>query len=307
MSTARPDPLILVTGATGYMADQLLPALRSRYRLRLVDIKPGKEDDVHIADLTNGDRSELDGLFDGVDTVLHLGYRHSAPGSNYDNSVPHIDKFEIEFGNIRMSQNVYRCAHDAGVRRVVVASSNHAADWYEHALVHKGLKDVITPYELPLADNFYGWSKACYEHLGFLYATGALGRSLEVVQVRIGAPRDIDANTYSADEPPAPQPGPDYATGLARYKRDLGGWLSIRDAQQLFLRCIETDDIRNEHGIPWQVVYGISDNTRAFWSLASAREVFGYRPQDDSEIVYAEDIRRLLTGAEHAGPGRVGA
>ena len=43
-------------------------------------------------------------------------------------------------------------------------------------------------------------------------------------------------------------------------------------------------------------MYGISgNNTRAFWSLVSAREVFGYRPQDDSEIRYAEDIRRLLT------------
>jgi nucleoside-diphosphate-sugar epimerase len=306
LSTARTDPLVLVTGATGYMAAQLLPALRERYRLRLVDIKPGVDDDVRIADLSTVDRTELDGLFDGVETVLHLGYRHSAPGSNYDNSVPQIEKFDVEFGNIRMSQNVYRCAHDAGVKRVVVASSNHAADWYEHALVHHGQKDVITPYELPLADNFYGWSKACYEHLGFVYATGALGRSLESVQVRIGAPRDIDAASYSADEPPAPQPGPNFPTGLARYKRDLGAWLSVRDAQQLFLRCIETEDIRNEHGVPWQVVYGISDNTRAFWSLTSARAVFGYRPQDDSELVYAADIRRLLTGEPGAGPGRVG-
>lgn len=295
-------PLVLVTGATGYVAGQLLPALRERYRLRLVDIKPGNDgDEVHIADLSESDRSGFSCLFEGVNTVVHLGYRRCAPGSNYGNSVPHIERFEVEFENIRMCQNVYRCAHDAGVRRVVVASSNHAADWYENALLHRGLKDVVTPYELPLADNFYGWSKACYEHLGFLYATGALGRSLEVVQVRIGAPREIDASTYSADEPPPARPGPSYPTGLGRYKRDLGAWLSVRDAQQLFVRCIETADIRNEHGVPWQVVYGISGNTRAFWSLVSAREVVGYRPQDDSEIRYAEDIRRLLTGL-NVGP-----
>ena len=293
----RTVPLVLVTGAAGYMASQLLPALRERYRLRLVDIKPGNYgDEVHIADLSESDRSGFSGLFEGVDAVVHLGYRHSASGSNYGNSIPHIERFDTEFENIRMCQNVYRCAHDAGVRRVVVASSNHAADWYENALLHRGLKDVVAPYELPLADNFYGWSKACYEHLGFLYATGALGRSLEVVQVRIGAPREIDASTYSADEPPAPQPGPSHPTGLGRYKRDLGAWLSVRDAQQLFVRCIETTDIQNEHGVPWQVVYGISGNTRAFWSLVSAREVFGYRPRDDSEIRYAKDIRRLLTG-----------
>ena len=304
----RTKPLVLVTGATGYMAGQLLPDLRERYRLRLVDIKPGKDDEgVHVADLSTADRSAFAGLFEDVNMVIHLGYRRSAPGSNYDNSVPHIDKFEIEFGNIRMSQNVYRCAHDAGVKRVIVASSNHAADWYEHALVHKGLKDMVTPYELPLADNFYGWSKACYEHLGFLYASGALGRSLEVVQVRIGAPRDIDASAYASGEPPAPRPGPDFPTGLPRYKRDLGAWLSERDARQLFVRCIETEDIRNEHGIPWQVVYGISNNTRAFWSLISAREVFGYRPQDDSEVRYADDIRRLLTGGPAGLSGRVGS
>jgi hypothetical protein len=44
-------------------------------------------------------------------------------------------------------------------------------------------------------------------------------------------------------------------------------------------------------------VYGISGNTRAFWSLESARRVLGYTPRDDSEVAYAKDIRRLLTGA----------
>lgn len=35
-----------------------------------------------------------------------------------------------------MANNVYRSAYDAGVQRVVMASSNHAANWYEHALVN---------------------------------------------------------------------------------------------------------------------------------------------------------------------------
>jgi NAD+ dependent glucose-6-phosphate dehydrogenase len=187
-----------------------------------------------------------------------------------------------------------------------VASSNHAADWYEHTLVHHGLKDVVDPYELPLADNFYGWSKACYEHLGFVYACGGLGRPLEVVQVRIGAPRELDEDQYSVDEPAAPKPGPAFPTGIARFKRDLGAWLSERDAQQLFVRCIETENIENEHGVPWQVVYGISDNTRAFWSLTSARQVFGYQPVDDSEIRYAADVQKLLVQSGVSG-GRVGA
>ena len=33
---------------------------------------------------------------------------------------------------------------------------------------------------------------------------------------------------------------------------------------------------RNADGVPWVVAYGISGNTRAFWSLESARRVLGY-------------------------------
>ena len=68
---------------------------------------------------------------------------------------------------------------------------------------------------------------------------------------------------------------------------------------------METPNIDNEHGIPWQVVYGISNNTRAFWSLASARSVLGYEPQDDSELVYAKDIQQILRDSGAPG-GKVG-
>jgi hypothetical protein len=36
----------------------------------------------------------------------------------------------------------------------------------------------------------------------------------------------------------------------------------------------------------------MSGNTRSAWSLVNARRVIGYEPQDDSEVVYADDIRR---------------
>ena len=58
--------------------------------------------------------------------------------------------------------------------------------------------------------------------------------------------------------------------------------------------------------VPWVVAYGISDNTRAFWSLASARHQLGYQPQDDSEVVYAADIRRLLMSGATGASGPLG-
>jgi hypothetical protein len=105
------------------------------------------------------------------------------------------------------------------------------------------------------------------------------------VMVRIGAPRELQNDRYR-DDP-------------VRLKRDLGAYISPRDLTQLFIRAVEAPDINNEHGIPWQVVYGISNNTRAFWSLANARQVLGYQPDDDAEVKFASLVQELLvdTGA----------
>jgi hypothetical protein len=34
--------------------------------------------------------------------------------------------------------------------------------------------DVVTPGMPPLSDNYYGWAKAPYELLGFVFAAGRL-------------------------------------------------------------------------------------------------------------------------------------
>ena len=302
-----PMTKVLITGAAGYIADQLLPTFRERYETVLVDVtdtnrRGEKVEGIVIQDLIDPNRAAYAHLFEGVDAVVHLGYkRRTAPNP--------LDHFAEENQNVQMAYNVFRSAYDAGSKRVVMASSNHAADWYEHNLIHARRMESLDPYLLPLSDNFYGWAKATYEHMGFLFACGAMDfrtaggdqdhtgssqvqqRKLEVVMVRIGAPRDIDPANYRGDP--------------ANYKRDLGAYISPRDLTQLFAKASEAPNIENEHGIPWQVVYGISDNTRAFWSLASARAALGYEPEDDSEVKYADDIRAMLTDGATPG-GRVG-
>ena len=293
--------VVLMTGACGYVASQLRDVFRDRYELRMIDVQSKDRDGteipgVEIADLVDTDRSRYAHLFDGADAVVHLGYRRSRRPEE-------IDRFDAECDNVRMANNVYRAAFDAGVRRVVMASSNHAADWYEHALIHNRDKEMVSTDEVPLSDNFYGWAKAAYELLGFPYASGIFGRKLEVVQVRIGAPREVPGSAYEAT------PSQQHAggSGLANFKRDLGAHFSQRDLRQLFIRAIETPDIERPDGVPWLVVYGISGNTRAFWSLESARRVLGYAPEDDSEVKYSADIARLLTGPDATiGGGRVG-
>jgi len=298
---------LLVTGAAGHVATLSMPGLVGRHELVLADLRqPGamptgaRFQEINLLDA--GD-AELAALFAGVEVVVHSAYIASGVNDVYSAAPPQIERFEAEFANIRVAQRVYRAALEAGVRRVVVVSSNHAADWYEHAQVHQRLRDMIYPGDLPLADNFYGWAKASYELLGHPYACGTFGRQLQVVMLRIGSPYPIQASRYETGAPAAPSSLPRPA-GIAAFKRALGAWLSDRDCASL-VRCgVEASRIVLDGAVPWVIAYGISDNTRAFWSLESARRQLGYRAQDDSEVTYADDVRRLLMSgaADATGP-----
>jgi NAD+ dependent glucose-6-phosphate dehydrogenase len=291
-------PTVLITGAAGYIASYILPAFRERFDLRLVDVRDrdglGRPvDGLRLRDVSDPRRLDASrDLFRGVDAVVHLAFTRP-PGVS---AALEGRGYLAEQANVDMAYAVYQLALEEGVRRVVVASSNHAADFYEGAL-RAGALDLITPdAPRPLADNFYGWAKEAYEHLGFVYAAGALpgplaGRRLQVVQIRIGAPRDLAGTSFADERRHDPR----------TLHRDLGMWVSPRDLAQLFVRSVEAPRIEDEHGVPFQVFYGISDNTRKAWSIANARRVAGYAPQDDSEVVYAEEIRRFVTGPAAAG------
>src|ERR1700682_1330736 len=126
---------VLLTGATGYVASQLLPVFRQRYDVRLLDVrgmgaKGQPVDGTQLANLLSDDDDVLRPHFEGVDAVVHLGYYRpphlgvTGAGKSYLDERPNVD----------MAERVYRFALDANVARVVIASSNHAADWYEQVL-----------------------------------------------------------------------------------------------------------------------------------------------------------------------------
>jgi hypothetical protein len=274
-----PKLRVLLTGATGYIAGQLLPAFREDYDLRLIDTRrengAGQPvDGVEALDLLSASSTELETIFTGVDVVVHSAY-HRPDGSEPQN------QYDGERRNIDMMQRVYQMALDHGVRRVVAASTNQAAKWYEQPYF-AGLRDRVSPEDYPRPDNFYGWAKSAYESLGFLYACGSLGRKLEVIQLRIVVPREIDASKF-ADLP------------RYRYVRELAGYISERDLQQLFCKSIEASQIDDEYGVPFHIFYGVSNNARTFWSITNARRVIDYQPQDDSEMRFSADIARLMS------------
>ncbi len=266
---------VLITGAAGYIAGRMLPQLRQRYELRLLDIKNtnrGGEpvDGVQIAELSDPDRDAYRHHFHGVDAVIHCAFKGGS--------------FENELANVQMAYNLYQTCIETDVRRVVVCSSNHAADYYER-LIWADKCEVVTPDMRPLSDNFYGWAKEAYEHLGFVFATGHVdGKKLQNIQLRIGGPRETDMANASADD-------------LKQMHRGLGAYLSTPDQLQLFVKSIETENIEDENGIPFQIFYGISDNSHKFWSIANARKVIGYAPRDNSQVRFASRLAELLQEA----------
>ena len=281
---------VVVTGAAGYIAQRMLPELRDRWDVVPVDVTATTRDGkaipgVAVADLTRPDRNEYRQHFKGADAVIHCAFV-SAPGLDATTWQNNSDaKFWAEHRNVALAYNVYRTALEEGVRRVVVASSNHAADYYER-VIWAGRMEMVTPEMPPRSDNWYGWAKAAYELLGFVFATGQVdGRKLEIVQWRIGGPRDDDIDRI--------EPG-----DITTMHRALGAFLSRRDQVQQAIRMVEAENIADERGIPFLIVYGISGNTHRFWSIANAREKIGYAPEDDSQVLFADKIAAIARAAK---------
>jgi len=277
-----PRSKVVITGGAGYIAGRMLPALRERYDLTLLDVKTtnreGREvEGVIVTDLLNRDRDAYRRHFRGADAVVHCGFTRAARPE---------DTYWAEADNVNMAHNVYRTSVEENVRRVVVISSNHAADYYER-LIWSGRMDFVTPDMRPLSDNFYGWAKAAYELLGFAFATGGVsdGKKLQNVQLRVGGPRETDIDRASPDN-------------LKGMHRGLGAYLSVRDQVQLVVKSIETERIEDENGVPFQIFYGISGNAHNFWGLANARRVIGYAPEDDSQVRFADRLSKILTEAQ---------
>ncbi|KIQ10864.1 NAD-dependent epimerase/dehydratase family protein [Rhodococcus sp. MEB064] len=156
--------------------------------------------------------------------------------------------------NVDGTQAIFDAAVTHGVTRVVYASSNHAVGFWTHDESDGMLAGDVAPRP----DGFYGWSKAAGEALARLYHDRF---GIDVVNLRIGS---------SFDRPP-------------NY-RGLASWMSPADTARLIEASL-SDSAKGFH-----IVWGISANTRAWWSGAEG-ETIGYVPQDNSEIFADEFLR----------------
>ena len=236
--------VVVVTGAAGRIGGFLRARLpRPGRALRLLDT-------VSPADLTGDEEAFVGSATDrdlvrravaGADAVVHL--------AGIATEAPWPDILDV---NVTGSETVLHAAAEAGVRTVVVASSNHAAGFWQRPADGSLLPDGVAPRP----DSYYGWSKAAVESLGRLYHERY---GLTVVNLRIG--------------------------WCSRHPYDRRGaeiWLSPDDVGRLVEAAV-APAVTGFH-----IVWGVSANTTSWWSPAGG-EAIGYRPQDDSEA-YASEL-----------------
>lgn len=192
-------------------------------------------------DLPDKDMRKPEGLADlfiGHDAIIHLAW--NSERENYRSE-------EIDTQNIRMAFNVLRAAMQAGVSRVILASSIHADDYR----VGRG-EGLLSPYRLPIPKSPYGGSKTMIEALGRYYAQ----KGLEVICIRFGGVRKINRPR-------------DVDTALR--------FLMHNDCCSLIQSCINTPQVLGHYAI----IYGISKNSGAIHDTSNP---FGWTPTEDSTL-----------------------
>jgi len=232
---------IIITGAGGNIGSKLVSHMVSNTNRRIIqlDRRASRARDVIEADLRNQNEGWAQ-YFHEADTVIHL-----AANPSPDASWP-----ELVGDNVDALLNVLEAARRGVVKRVIFASSLHAAVGYEGEL-----KLIST--DLPARPiSFYGASKALGERLGHRYA---LKYGIAVLCLRIGW------------VPPTNQAPPDNRRPLMLQHR----WLSDADLCQAFTLALDVAPVE----------YGIANVTSLVegspWSLAEAKALLGYIPHSE--------------------------
>lgn len=226
---------ILLTGAAGEIGTVLRAGLREKYPgMRLSDnrpigaIEPGEE--FYPAELE--DYESVAASMAGIDTVIHMGGK--AQEGTWEEVFP---------ANILGTHNVFEAARQAGVGRVIFASSHHVVGYYRRGR-------QIDAGVVPRPDSRYAVSKVFGEALGRMYADK---HGMSVICIRIGSFQPEPMN-----------------------ERMLSTWLSPNDTVSLVDAAIRAQNVH------FEVCYGVSANSQSWWT-DSAGQNLGYFPADNAE------------------------
>jgi len=207
---------IVLTGAAGRLGGYLRKPLAAKCEtLVSTDIAPLTDSLIKgerfvQADLA--DYAKMAQIINGADMVVHFGGH------------PDEKRFEdILHANIIGCYNIWHAAYEAGVRRIVYASSIHAVGLHPKTTAI----NIHTPHR---PDSYYGLAKCFAEDMAKLYWDK---KGLEAVCLRILSCANVTNS------------------------RALGSWLSYDDLIHLVERAVDTPTTG------FAVIYGVSNNDRS--------------------------------------------
>jgi uronate dehydrogenase len=242
---------VLVTGLSGLIGRALRKQLEGRYDLRALNRSAVEGLPCHRADIA--DLGAIENAFAGVETVVHLAAQVGNPGWE-----------SVQRHNVVGTYNVFEAARQAGVKRVVFASSGAAVSGIEKdkpysdlaAGRYEGLTSwpMLTHLSALRPAGLYGVSKIWGEALGRQFSDT---HEMSVLCVRIG-------RVHAEDRPMA--------------ARDFSVWCSQRDIARLIERCIEAPE-----ALRYDIFFCTSRLKWGYRDLEHPRAVLGWEPVDDAE------------------------
>ncbi len=250
---------VLVTGGSGRLGRYVVERLRSKYAVTVLDIARPPAADIRHVNLDITDLAGLTEAFKGVDAIVHL-----AAVPNPRTSTPQ-KCFAV---NTQGTWTVLQAAEDAGVQRVVVASSDAATG------LHYNPKDWAPQY-LPVDEKHpirpsevYSLTKEITESIARCFS---VRRKLEVLVIRPGH------IVFAPEYPELAERG----TNVQNYH--LWGYVAPQDVAQGFELALELED-----GSYDCFFIGAADGLNNRPTLELFKERFGNTPEVRRPDIYAE-------------------
>ena len=239
-----------ITGSEGTIGTVLRKKLITKYHIRSFTLKDQDFESIQV-DFSN--RQELEGIFSGLDALIHLAA----------NPRPEASWESVKRNNIEATYNVFHECQKAGVKKIVFASTNHT----QHGDTLLTTPETLDPSKnkkLSLKnptnpDSLYAVSKLFGEDLGKYFSEQHL---IQFVGLRIGW-------IVKGDDPSIMR-----GTLSEDYLRSM--FLSHRDCVQAFEKALESQR-------KFSIAYAISNNTRKVFDLEETMEILDLHPIDNSE------------------------
>lgn len=246
------DMKVLVTGMSGLIGKAVRKELEGDYELRALNRSAMEGVACVRADISDFDA--IRPAFDGIDKVIHLAALARA-GMDWDQLLPF---------NVIGTYNVFEAARQAGVKRVVYASSGATISGYEGSDPYKALAenrfenagtwDMLTHESPPHPKGIYGCTKIWGEALARHFSDSA---NMSMIGLRIGA---VNAEDHPKDA------------------RQKSVWCSQSDISRMVRASLEAPD-----DLKYDIFFVVSDNKYSYRDMQHPKEVLGFEPQDSAD------------------------